>query len=481
SKMGTKGVKILADLIEGRDVPKKLSEDKRMLLCLRKFSMAALADRRGDPAVEKHVASAVKSNVLDVQVWALRAMQKLGLKGRKAVYSTNLRSDAEWLRMTAAVCMGREKEPDPRALPVLVYIVDNHSSAAIGNEAARLLARFPAAEVAREVAELAEELADAPLERFKTLEIISLHVEPAAMKSVNPNALLAVVQDEGKSAYHGKALRILGNMKATSAAADLMALYAKAAKAGADVKKRGLYIRALGAMGAEKAIPMLADLLKGKEEWIRDEAAYALGRIGPKAIPALEQLLGDHTSLSHNVPDSFASACRAAAKKGGHWADVGHARHLPTGLHVSRYAARAIGFMGAAGGKRASATLLRCANGSGTPKGTRFEAARSLSLIGDKASMRKIKPHLSVWMQAYLADMAELGTLMAVMDLQPTRKAGAGWNRPFRAIGQNSRIAGFTKDPLVTWNLSNVLDQGEAANMTDGRTDWVGGVFKNQA
>ncbi|MDP6381246.1 MAG: sugar-binding protein, partial [Phycisphaerae bacterium] len=45
SKMGAKGVDVLADVIEGRYVPKSIASDASLALCMRKFAMAALGER----------------------------------------------------------------------------------------------------------------------------------------------------------------------------------------------------------------------------------------------------------------------------------------------------------------------------------------------------------------------------------------------------------------------------------------------------
>ncbi|MDK1031265.1 MAG: HEAT repeat domain-containing protein, partial [Planctomycetia bacterium] len=418
SKMGAKGVGVLGDLIEGKIVPASIKGDKGLILCMRKFAMAALGDRRGDAAVTRYVASAAKSQKPDVRAWALRAMQAMGIKNREAAYVANLAHKDNGVAATAALCLGREKKLNAKAIPALARVAAGKHPEDVRDEAARLLARFPSAKAAREISKLADG------SDLAALEMVTRYVEPAASKSVRPAPLLAILRDESKKDSHLTVLRILGNAKPRGAVGDLTALYGKKVDGGAHprVRKRGLIVRALGAIGDKQAVPFLAGLLKGNEEWIRDEATYALGRIGAPAIPALTKLLSDHTRLEHNVPKTFADACRKArGKMKNAWGDPGHPINLPQGLYVSRYAARALGFVG---DTKACAALVKCALDEETPKQVSFEAARALALIGEKASMRKVLKPMSPWMRARVADSDDLGGLLAVMDLQPHRKSG---------------------------------------------------------
>ncbi|MDK1032818.1 MAG: HEAT repeat domain-containing protein, partial [Planctomycetia bacterium] len=92
----------------------------------------------------------------------------------------------------------------------------------------------------------------------------------------------------------------------------------------------------------------------------------------------------------------------------------------------------------------------------------------------------KVLKPMSPWMRARVADSAALGGLLAVMDLQPHRKSGESWARPFQGIAVNSSIAGFIKNPKVTARLTYVLNQGEEFLKAQGR-DHLSGVFKHQS
>jgi len=99
-----------------------------------------------------------------------------------------------------------------------------------------------------------------------------------------------------------------------------------------------------------KAVPQLALLLKHKNERVRDTAWLALVRIGKPSVPALLPLTTDATELPGTLDDSYTkrkypSLSRSRAPLG--WRQIGPGKlYAVAGLHLNRYALRALGLIG---------------------------------------------------------------------------------------------------------------------------------------
>src|SRR5437588_4468034 len=83
-------------------------------------------------------------------------------------------------------------------------------------------------------------------------------------------------------------------------------------------RTRRLAAEALGRRGAkaEDAVPVLVTVLRGdKEDVVRQAAAEALAKVGPKAVPALLEVLKDKSPLAREVTANALRLMGPAAKE----------------------------------------------------------------------------------------------------------------------------------------------------------------------
>ena len=151
---------------------------------------------------------------------------------------------------------------------------------------------------------------------------------------------------------------------------------------------RATAAKAILSLGAEESVPYLLPLLTDKEEFVRREAAYALGLTHSRsATSALsERLLSDKENGVRG----------AAAIALGHIADEAAVVPLVTTLEqkrkpnafVLRAAASALGQIKSRAG---TAALIAVLGNEKVDSDVRREAARSLGLIGDPSAASALK------------------------------------------------------------------------------------------
>ncbi len=175
---------------------------------------------------------------------------------------------------------------------------------------------------------------------------------------------------------------------------------------------RATAAKAILSIGADESVAALIPLLGDKDEFVRREAAYALGLThSRKATDALtERLLNDKED---GVRAAAAVALGHIADEAAIVALVGTlAPELSTpsktkkkreqNVFVLRAAASALGQIGSRAG---TAALVSVLNNEKLPSDVRREAARSLGLIGDPAATEALRA-ASTAADPYLSEIA---------------------------------------------------------------------------
>ena len=199
----------------------------------------------------------------------------------------------------------------------------------------------------------------------------------------------------------------LGTMRLASASrAVLPALQDSAAIVRATAAKSILSI------GSEDSVPHLLPLLNDKDEFVRREAAYALGLTRSRnATAALsERLLNDKedgvrgaaaVALGH-IGDEAAVIALVGALAPELSAPANKKRKREPNVFVLRAAATALGQIRSRAG---TAALISALNNEDFPSDVRREAARSLGLIGDPAAAPALRA-ASTAADPFLAEIA---------------------------------------------------------------------------
>jgi len=175
---------------------------------------------------------------------------------------------------------------------------------------------------------------------------------------------------------------------------------------------RATATKAILSLGAEESVLSLLPLLNDKDEFVRREAAYALGLTrSPSATAALSNLL---------LNDKEDGVQAAAAVALGHIADeaavvalvgtlapqlsapANKKRKPENNAFVLRAAAAALGQIKS---RTATAALISALNNEKLPSDVRRESARSLGLIGDQTAVPALQA-ASTAADPYLAAIA---------------------------------------------------------------------------
>ena len=175
---------------------------------------------------------------------------------------------------------------------------------------------------------------------------------------------------------------------------------------------RATATKAILSLGAEESVSSLLPLLNDKDEFVRREAAYALGLTrSPSATAALTNLL---------LNDKEDGVQAAAAVALGHIADeaavvalvgtlapqlsapANKKRKPENNAFVLRAAAAALGQIKS---RTATAALISALNNEKLPSDVRRESARSLGLIGDRTAEPALRS-ASMAADPYLAQIA---------------------------------------------------------------------------
>ena len=164
--------------------------------------------------------------------------------------------------------------------------------------------------------------------------------------------------------------------------------------------------RKLGQSKTASAVKPLSALLKHKNEHVRDGAMLALVRIGKPSVSALIKLLDDATEMPATIGESYTKRKYpelATSRSPLGWRQVGAGKlYAPVGLHVNRYAIRALGLIG----ERSSAAAIEAAEKKfGGNAWIRDECRRArIAILGDKTP---VAAGMRPWM------LAEIGNATA--------------------------------------------------------------------
>lgn len=166
---------------------------------------------------------------------------------------------------------------------------------------------------------------------------------------------------------------------------------------------------------ADESAAALIPLLKDKDEFVRQEVAYALGRTGNSSAvePLIERLLQDKKSgvrgaaavaLGQIRNDTAVATLTQVLSAQIEMAGVGKAKRkgIEENVFVLRAAAKSLGQIGSA---RALPALLGALKNEKAPADVRREAATSLGMIGDPAAAPALREALAAE-DAYLSQAA---------------------------------------------------------------------------
>ena len=274
---------------------------------------------------------------------------------------TNLLNDKD-ARVSAAAAESLARMNDPRATTLLVGYLSN-SDWRLRARAAQVLMRVPEASV-RAVTPLVAALRDRDLVvRYYAAEALVVVGAPAVSQLVELFTTGTFIERE-------RAARVLARIGKPSAA-PLSNLIQDRAVAP-EVKAAGAHV--LGLIADPQSIPALLTLLSDSRYFVREQASFALGRIGQPAIDKLIDLSGSSTpSIRQAAVAGLGTACAEIAR---------HARASQQGAAAgddSPSVARAID------------TLVNSLKDSTVA--VRSTAARAL---GDTASPRAVQPLMAL-------------------------------------------------------------------------------------
>jgi HEAT repeat protein len=175
---------------------------------------------------------------------------------------------------------------------------------------------------------------------------------------------------------------------------------------------RATAAKAILAIGAEESVSSLLPLLNDKDEFVRREAAYALGLTrSPAATAALsDRLLNDKedgvqaaaaVALGH-IADEAAIVALVGTLAPQLSAPTDKKRKPEDNVFVLRAAATALGHIRSRAG---TAALISALRNEKLPSDVRRESARSLGLIGDQTAVPALRA-ASTAADPYLAEIA---------------------------------------------------------------------------
>ena len=175
---------------------------------------------------------------------------------------------------------------------------------------------------------------------------------------------------------------------------------------------RATAAKAILSMGPEQSVASLLPLLNDKDEFVRREAAYALGLTRSSAATAAlsDRLLNDKEdgvqaaaaiALGH-IADEAAVVALVGTLAPQLSAPANKKRKPENNVFVLRAAATALGQIRSRGG---TAALISALSNEKLPSDVRRESARSLGLIGDQTAVPALRA-ASTAADPYLAQIA---------------------------------------------------------------------------
>jgi len=175
---------------------------------------------------------------------------------------------------------------------------------------------------------------------------------------------------------------------------------------------RATAAKAILSIGAEESVSSLLPLLNDKDEFVRREAAYALGLTRSRAATAAlsERLLNDKedgvraaaaVALGH-IADEAAVVALVGTLAPELSAPAKKKRKREENVFVLRAAASALGQIRSRAG---TAALISVLSNEKLPSDIRRESARALGLIGDRAAEPALRA-ASIAADPYLAQIA---------------------------------------------------------------------------
>jgi len=175
---------------------------------------------------------------------------------------------------------------------------------------------------------------------------------------------------------------------------------------------RATAAKAILSIGAEESVSSLLPLLKDKDEFVRREAAYALGLTRSRAATSAltDLLLNDKedgvqaaaaVALGH-IADEAAVVALVGTLAPELSAPTNKKRKREDNVFVLRAAATALGHIKSRAGTSALISVL---NNEKLPSDVRRESARSLGLIGDETAVPALRA-ASMAADPYLAQIA---------------------------------------------------------------------------
>ena len=177
---------------------------------------------------------------------------------------------------------------------------------------------------------------------------------------------------------------------------------------------RATATRAILSLPSAEAVVLLIPLLADRDEFVRRETAYALGKTGdPKAVPALINALdrdreagvrGAAAVALGEIGESSAvpALAEAIVRRAPGFARRTTRRRAENNEFVQRSAARALGEIG---GSAAVPTLIAALSNDRTTDDVRREAARALGRIGDVTAIPALRAALTA-RDPYLSRLA---------------------------------------------------------------------------
>jgi HEAT repeat protein len=282
-----------------QDLTGKLSSDD---VETREQAAEALGEMGADaaPAAER-IAEHLSDPYWDVRKAAARALAKIGPKAVPAIRKA-LRSDDYWAPLYAAEAAGRMGPDAAAAVPDLVAAMedaDTERMVWIGWALSKMGSRAAPA-------------VPALMREFKRADTFAAAYLAEAIAAVGPEATQAapvLLSRVGEVDEAGKALGDLGP--------DAVDLVLKKWKNSNNKKKTWALMEAVATMGpsAKAAVPLYEkQLTDGIDQWFTALAARCLGKLGPTAEDATDELVG--VLKNHNYADARKAAAGALGKIG---------------------------------------------------------------------------------------------------------------------------------------------------------------------